>query len=93
MLHVNPKMLARLDELEADLLARQERAEAEGWAGEIEGIGLTLTFLRAKREETQRRTRRRAVDLGIPLPLSPCPPGQSRKPDDDQCCALSCHEH
>jgi hypothetical protein len=69
MLHVNPKMLARLDELEADLLARQERAEAEGWTGEIEGIGLTLTFLRAKREDTRRRAPRQAVDLGMPLPL------------------------
>jgi hypothetical protein len=44
MLHVNPKMLARLDELEADLLNRRARAEAEGWIGEIEGIDLTLTF-------------------------------------------------
>lgn len=67
MLHVNPKMLARLDELEADLLDRRERAKTEGWIGEIEGIDLTLTFLRAKRDDTQRRSNRPAVDLGIPL--------------------------
>jgi site-specific recombinase XerD len=66
VLHVNPKMLARLDELEADLLDRRSRAEAERWLGEIEGINLTLTFLRAKRAETQRRAQRPAVDLGIP---------------------------
>ncbi|MCX5251775.1 MULTISPECIES: recombinase [unclassified Streptomyces] len=70
MLHVNPKMLARLTELEADLLDRKGRAAAEGWGGEIEGIDLTLTFLRAKREETQRRAQRPAVDLGIPQPRS-----------------------
>lgn len=29
MLHVNPEMLGRIDELEADLLARRERAVAE----------------------------------------------------------------
>ncbi|WP_367325849.1 hypothetical protein [Streptomyces sp. HUAS ZL42] len=40
--------------------------EEENWLGEVEGINLTLTFLRAKREETQRRTGRPAVDLGIP---------------------------
>jgi len=65
MLHVNPKMLARLDELEADLLARRARAEAEAWTGEVEGIDLTLTFLRSKRDDTQRRTRRPAALLTI----------------------------
>jgi site-specific recombinase XerD len=64
VLHVSPKMLARLDE---DLLARRARAEAEHWLGEIEGINLTLDFLRAKREDTRRRTQRPAVDLGIPV--------------------------
>ncbi|MEU7205578.1 recombinase [Streptomyces sp. NPDC045470] len=66
MLHVNPKMLVRLTELEADLLHRRAQAEAEGWIGEIEGIDLTLTFLRAKSDETQRRAQRPAVHLGIP---------------------------
>jgi hypothetical protein len=65
MLHVNPKMLARLDELETDLLARRQRAETEGWTGEVEGIDLTLTFLRAKSEGTQRRIRRPAAGLTI----------------------------
>ena len=66
-MHVSPKMLARMDELEEDLLARRARAEAEHWLGEIEGINLTLDFLRAKREDTRRRTQRPAVDLGIPV--------------------------
>ena len=67
VLHVSPKMLARLDELEADLLTRRARAEAEHWLGEIEGIDLTLDFLRTKRDDTRRRTQRPAVDLGIPV--------------------------
>ncbi|MFK0121329.1 hypothetical protein ACIQR3_36470, partial [Streptomyces sp. NPDC090994] len=66
MLHVNPKMLVRLTELEADLLQRRAQAKAEGWIGEIEGIDLTLTFLRAKRDETQRRAQRPTLHLGIP---------------------------
>jgi hypothetical protein len=66
MLHVNPKMLARLDELEKNLLARRDWAEREGWAGEIEGLNLTLALLRSKRDESQRMARRPAVDLGIP---------------------------
>lgn len=66
VLHVSPKMLARLDELEEDLLGRRARAEAESWLGEIEGIDLTLSFLRGKREDTRRRAQRPAVDLGMP---------------------------
>lgn len=68
MLQVSPKMISRLDDLEADLVARRTRAQAEGWAGEIEGLDLTLQLLRAKRDDTHRRTRRPTVDLGIPTP-------------------------
>ncbi|WP_167407520.1 hypothetical protein [Streptomyces swartbergensis] len=39
--------------------------------GEIEGIDLTLTFLRAKRDETQRRAQRPAVHLGLPARRRP----------------------
>jgi hypothetical protein len=66
MLNINPKMLPRLDEIEADLLARRSRADHEGWLGEAEGLDLTLTFLRQKREQTQRLTRIAPIDLGIP---------------------------
>jgi hypothetical protein len=66
MLHVNPKMLPRLEELEADLLARRARAEAEGWLGEIDGIDLTLRFLRDKRAQATRVGRTVPVLLGQP---------------------------
>jgi len=69
MLNINPKMLARLDELEDDLVARRSRAEREGWLGEVEGIELTLTFLRQKRQETQRLARIAPVDVPIPVVL------------------------
>ena len=69
VLQVDPKMLARLDEIEADLLARRDRAQAEGWHGEIEGLDLTLSFLRQKRAHTQRFTRR--VQLGLPTVHQP----------------------
>jgi len=69
VLQVSPKMLHRLDEIESDLLARRERAEAEGWHGEIEGIDLTLSFLCSKRTHTQRFTRR--VQLGLPRRRQP----------------------
>jgi hypothetical protein len=74
MLHVNPKILPRLAELEEDLLDRRARSEAEGWTGDTEGIDLTLTFLRAKRDETQRRAQRPPVDLGIPVCRRPKEP-------------------
>lgn len=66
MLAINPKMLSRLDEIEDDLLARRVRAESERWLGEVDGIDLTLTFLRQKREDTNRLARIAPVDLGIP---------------------------
>jgi hypothetical protein len=66
MLAINPKMLPRLDEIEDDLLARRARAERENWLGEVEGIDLTLTFLRQNREETKRLARIAPVELGMP---------------------------
>jgi hypothetical protein len=54
-------MLPRLDELEADLIERRAHAADNGWKGEVEGLDLTLTFLRSKRTQT-----RRAVSLGMP---------------------------
>jgi hypothetical protein len=66
MLAINPKMLARLDEIEDDLLARRARAEREAWLGEVEGIDLTLTFLRQKRGEAKRLARVAPVELGMP---------------------------
>ncbi|MDX2676330.1 tyrosine-type recombinase/integrase [Streptomyces sp. NY05-11A] len=67
MLQVNPKMVSRLNELEDDLEARRKQAETEGWLGEIEGIDLTLQFLREKRKQALRSEQPgRSVDLGIP---------------------------
>ncbi|MEY9965939.1 hypothetical protein ABIA33_003994 [Streptacidiphilus sp. MAP12-16] len=54
MLYVAPKMLGRPTGIESDLLGRRERAETEGWLGEVEGI--ELTRLAAKTQ----------VDLGMP---------------------------
>ncbi|XIE81650.1 hypothetical protein AB6O49_34815 [Streptomyces sp. SBR177] len=58
VLQINPKMVARLNELEKDLLLRRQRAEAESWLGEIDGIDQTLVFLRSKRDEVLRSTSR-----------------------------------
>lgn len=71
MLHVDPKMVGRLDEIHTDLLARRAHAETEGWLGELEGIDLTLRFLVDKRAETQRlahfdKDRDTLVVLGMP---------------------------
>jgi hypothetical protein len=68
MLHVNPKMLPRLAELEEDLGHRRARALAEGRLGEIEGIDLTLRFLQEKQQQAQRLlTITSQVDLGMPV--------------------------
>lgn len=50
------------DGSEADLIARRGRAHREGWLGEIEGLGLTLSHLRGKREQTRRLARAAGLD-------------------------------
>ena len=65
MLRIDPKMLTRLTDIEADLEDRRRRAQVEGWLGEIEGIDLTLSFLRTKRDEVHRMTTRTTA-LGTP---------------------------
>ncbi|WP_096212506.1 tyrosine-type recombinase/integrase [Streptomyces sp. 2323.1] len=66
MLQVNPKMLPRLTEIEKDLILRRKRAEEEQWLGEIEGIDMTLTFVRTKQADAARLAQRAPVSLGIP---------------------------
>ena len=81
MLHINPEMIPRLEQLEADLETRRARAVAEKWVGEVEGIDLTLRFLRDKRMEAQRvnRTAQKS-ELGLPLMPAPKPRGRPRRP-------------
>ncbi|GII26488.1 recombinase [Planosporangium mesophilum] len=74
MLNVNPKMISRLDELERDLLTRRQHAEAERWLGEIEGIDLTLAFLRNKREQAHRRSQRSLLQIRSTAPTNAEPP-------------------
>jgi hypothetical protein len=50
----------------ADLLVRRSRANAEAWLGEIEGIDLTLQFLRQARKDSAPAP---AIDLGMPNPV------------------------
>ncbi|WP_429425581.1 tyrosine-type recombinase/integrase [Nocardia sp. GAS34] len=83
MLSVDPKMLTRLDELEEDLIARRSRANEEGWRGEVEGLDLTLNFLRAKRSQTHRALRTGApghAELGMPPVKVKGPPPAERRP-------------
>ncbi len=66
MLRIDPAMLARLDDLETDLLARRDRAQDEGWLGEIEGLQLTLRFLADKRADAARLTRLQPIAITTP---------------------------
>ena len=66
MLHVDPAAIDRLDEIDTDLIARREKAQTEGWLGEIEGIDLTLRFLQDKRVDAQHRARLEPTNLGMP---------------------------
>jgi hypothetical protein len=55
----------------ASRAAWQDRAITENWLAEIDGLNLTLTFLRSKRRQAQRGAvlrRDRPTDLGMPAP-------------------------
>ena len=71
MLQVNPKMLPRLAEIENDLILRRKRAEEEQWLGEIEGIDMTVTFVRTKQADAARRTQCSPLALGFPTARPP----------------------
>ncbi len=66
MLRIDPAMIGRLTEIETDLIGRRTRAVERGWLGEIEGIDLTLRFLRDKRTDATRISEQPQVILGIP---------------------------
>jgi hypothetical protein len=63
---VDAGMIARLDEINTDLIARRELAQTKGWLGELEGIDLTLQFLEEKRADAQRSANRGPTNLGMP---------------------------
>lgn len=66
LLLVGPVMIGRLDEINTNLIARRELAEAKRWLGELEGIDLTLRFLQDKRADAQQLARLGPTDLGMP---------------------------
>lgn len=66
MLHVDPVMIDRLDEINTDLISRRELAQTNGWLGELEGIDLTLRFLQDRRADAQRLARLGSTNLGMP---------------------------
>ncbi|MFI2636702.1 recombinase [Streptomyces collinus] len=53
-------------EIEKDLILRRKRAEEEQWLGEIDGIDMTLAFVRTKQADAARLAQRSPVALGIP---------------------------
>lgn len=63
--------MPRLAEIEKDLILRRRRAEEEQWLGEIEGIDMTLTFVRTKQADASRVTHRAPVALGTPSTRQP----------------------
>ncbi|MEU5306596.1 recombinase [Streptomyces noursei] len=65
-------MLPRLAEIEKELILRRKRAEKEQWLGEIEGVDLTLAFVRTKQADTARLT------------LRPRRPGHPKRPTPEQ---------
>jgi hypothetical protein len=68
MLRIDPAQRDRLEEIRDNLQARITEAEREGWAGEAEGLKVSLTAANNKLAQADLSAARRAeaVHLGIP---------------------------
>jgi integrase len=68
LLRVSPGQRGRLEDIRDNLLARIAEAEHEGWAGEAEGLKVSLAAANNKLAQVAMTAARRseAVDLGIP---------------------------
>src|SRR6266536_3032792 len=88
LLRVDPAQRPRLAQICDSLIARIGEAEREGWAGEAEGLKISLDAARQKLAQMDQAARRAAtVHLGMPgladlagriltAPARPSPPGQ-----------------
>ena len=69
LLRVDPAQRARLESIRDNLTARIGEAEREGWAGEAEGLKISLDAARQKLAQLDQLARRPAtVHLGMPGP-------------------------
>jgi hypothetical protein len=69
LLRVDPAQQARLEGIRDNLTARIGEAEREGWAGEAEGLKISLDAAQQKLAQLDQRARRAAtVHLGMPGP-------------------------
>ena len=69
LLRVDPAQRARLEGIRDNLTARIGEAEREGWAGEAEGLKISLDAAQQKLGQLDQRARRAAtVHLGMPGP-------------------------
>jgi len=67
LLRPDPTQRARLVEIRDNLLARINEARHEGWAGEAEGLQVSLAGARQKLAQAdQQAARNSSIDLGMP---------------------------
>jgi len=68
MLRIDPAPRPRLEEIRDNLRDRIAEAEREGWAGEAEGLKVSLAAATSKLAQADATTARRAqhAHLGIP---------------------------
>ena len=67
----DPAQRARIAEIRGNLTARIAEAEREGWAGEVEGLKISLAGAEDKLAQIDRRSRSHPVSLGLPAVAHP----------------------
>lgn len=66
MLRPDPAQRPRLIEIRDNLHARIEEARHQGWAGEVEGLQISLSGTRQKLAQAERTGQRHAASAGLP---------------------------
>jgi hypothetical protein len=66
LLRPDPAQRHRITEIRANLLARIDEAEHEGWLGEVEGLKVSLAAAEQKLAQLDERGLRATVHLGMP---------------------------
>ncbi|WP_308130249.1 hypothetical protein [Kitasatospora aureofaciens] len=89
LLRVDPAQRLRLVDIRDNLIARIAEAQREGWAGEAEGLKVSLAAANAKLAQVDGTIARRDTAVGLGMPTFPEIAGREATPRHD----LAHHPH
>ncbi|WP_246144897.1 hypothetical protein [Actinacidiphila oryziradicis] len=83
LLRTDPAQRSRLVDIRDNLIARIAEAQREGWAGEAEGLKVSLAAANAKLAQVDGTIARRDTAVGLGMPTFPEIAGRETAPETD----------